>query len=64
MTFKKGDLVYRRLPDYFDGKKWHYKYDGPFRVMGEINGYLMVRRPRCAPFVLSAKNALRKQDLP
>lgn len=64
MTFKKGDLVYRQFPKYFDGNKWLYDNDGPFKVMGEIDGYLMVRRPRCTPIVLYAKNALRDQDLP
>ena len=28
---------------------------GPIRLMTSAGGYVMVRRPRCAPFVLSIK---------
>jgi hypothetical protein len=31
---------------------------GPIRLMAEADGYVMVRRPGCLPFVLSAANWL------
>lgn len=60
--YKKGDIVYRELPDTFNGKKWIYKIDGPLIVMGQMEKYLMVRKKGCMPFVLAAKEALKKPD--
>ena len=36
----------------------HDAYDahGPIKYMTRSGGYVMVRRPRCAPFVLSEKD--------
>ena len=42
-------------------KRWR-DHIGPIRVMSEpIDGYLMVRRPGAAPFVLSVKQMLNAE---
>lgn len=51
----KPEQGYRLLPDRFEGKKWTYKIQGPFRIMGEAEGYCMCRFPGAAPFVISRK---------
>lgn len=33
-----------------------YDASGPIKYMTRSGGYVMVRRPRCAPFVLSEKD--------
>lgn len=62
MDYKKGDIVYRELPDTVVGGKWTYKVDGPLIVMGQIEKYLMVRKKGCMPFVLAVRDALKKPD--
>lgn len=32
-------------------------HEGPITVMAKADGYVMVRRPGCAPFVLSVREA-------
>ena len=62
--FKKGDQVYREVPDQFDWNKgWSYKKAGPYKIMAEVEGYLMVRRPRAMPFVLSKKDAIPESEI-
>jgi hypothetical protein len=50
---------HRQTADKFDGKKWSYRDldpgHGVLRFMARSGGYVMVRRPRCAPFVLTEK---------
>ena len=58
---KRGDDVYRLFPVGCQNGKWSFKVDGPFKIMGEIDGYLMLRRPRCSPFVLSKKDAVNEK---
>lgn len=55
---KRGTLVYRKVPVAFINGEWHHKLEGPFKVMGLIDGYLMLRHPRAMPFVLSISKAL------
>ncbi len=52
MKLKK--MVYRRQqPDTFDGDKWTYMaIEFEVIVMAEVDGYAMVRKPRCMPFVV------------
>ena len=48
----------RQFPKALVGGKWQYHqpYLGDrIRLMGRSGGYVMVRRPRCFPFVLSEK---------
>lgn len=37
------------------GPKLHRLGDGPVRLMARSGGYVMVRRPGCAPFVMTEK---------
>lgn len=50
---------HRMTPDKFDGRKWTHKRIDPeggrLRFMARSGGYVMVRRPRCSPFVLTEK---------
>jgi hypothetical protein len=57
--WKRGDVAYRSTPDTLKGGKWYYKAHGPFKLMGIIDGYAMVRFPRCMPFTVAVSN-LRK----
>lgn len=59
IEWKRGNMAYRSMPDKFVYGHWHYKAQGPFRIMGIIDGYAMVRIPRCSPFVVAVKD-LRK----
>lgn len=47
------------VPDKFDGKKWiHRRRDpegGRIRCMARSGGFVMVRKARAAPFVLTEK---------
>lgn len=61
--FKKGETVYRLIIDKLVDGKWTQKEDGPFKVMGQIENYLMIRRPGCIPLVLSARAAIRDKDI-
>lgn len=41
----------------FDGHSWDYETEQcEVRVMSRAEGYAMVRRPRCMPFVCSEKD--------
>lgn len=33
------------------GQIWQDEYGGIFRVMAVADGYVMMRRPRCCPFI-------------
>lgn len=45
-------------------KRWR-DHRGPIRVMGEpVEGYVMVRRPGCSPFILSVKQVLNAEKHP
>lgn len=50
---------HRMTPDKFDGRKRTYRRldpeGGRLRFMARSGGYVMVRRPRCHPFVLTEK---------
>ena len=54
-------MLKRKKPDKFDGKRWTY-LDEEFEVivMAVVGVYAMVRRPQCAPFVVWAKELVRK----
>lgn len=51
----------RQFPDRFDGKRWTYKAGdmGRLRCMARSGGYIMVRKPRAMPFVLTEKEWAR-----
>jgi hypothetical protein len=55
---KRGDTIYRLMHVGFHDNQWTYKVDGPLKVMGEIDGYLMVRKKGAAPFCLWRKDAV------
>lgn len=59
IQWKRGNAAYRSMHDKFVYGHWHYKAHGPFKIMGIIDGYAMVRFPRCMPFVVAIKD-LRK----
>lgn len=46
-TMQRGEIV--------DGKAKSINYEVPVRVMAVTEGYAMVRRQGCSPFVLEAK---------
>ena len=39
---------------------WHPDRGGPFRVMTVVDGYVLLRRPGCMPFVESVRDVGRK----
>ena len=48
-------------PDKFDGKNWSYKTDlREVEVMAVADGYAMVRRKGCAPYICQAKEIKEK----
>ena len=50
-------------PDKFDGKKWTYKTNLiEVEVMAIADGYAMVRRKGCAPYVCQAKEIKEKNS--
>lgn len=50
-------ILRRTVPDKFDGKKWTHKTEEFEVIVLAIAGrYAMVRRPRCMPFVVNAKD--------
>jgi len=55
-------MLKRKKPDKFDGRRRTY-IDEEFEVivMAVVGVYAMVRRPQCAPFIVSAKELVRKQ---
>lgn len=53
--FKRGMIVPIYRHDSYEGKIWYYK-KSESKVMGEIDGYLMVRNKGCVPFVVSVKD--------
>lgn len=58
MQIKKGSNVYRMLPETLEASGWKYKVDGPFKVMGQVENWLMVRRSGCAPLCLYVLEAV------
>jgi hypothetical protein len=55
-------MLKRKKPDKFDGKRWTYLDDEvEVIVMAVVGVYAMVRRPKCTPFVVWAKELVRKQ---
>lgn len=55
MSLKVGQIVKVRRHKAFDGKKWEYEYFEA-KVIGFVENYAAVRRPRAAPFLESIKN--------
>lgn len=60
MNFDHRDRAdHLTIPDTFDGKKWtHRRRDpegGRIRYMARSGGYVMVRKSRMMPFVLTEK---------
>lgn len=56
---KRGDkIIYNRpMPDAFRGGKWIYKnYKREAKVMAIADGYVMLRHPRCMPYIESLKD--------
>lgn len=52
----------RSVPSKVKGKVWeteHYT-DGPVHIMTEKDGYAMVRRKGCMPFVIQSKDIIRE----
>lgn len=57
-NFDPRDRAYRRPERRMVGRKWVTEMQGDggmVRLMARSGGYVMVRRPRCAPFVLTEK---------
>lgn len=55
---KKGDMVTVYVPKQFDGNEWtHSCFEA--KVMCVVDGFAMLRRPHCMPFVESV-NMLEK----
>lgn len=57
-NFDPRDRAYRRPTPKPNGKKWVMEMEGDggiVRLMARSGGYVMVRRPRCSPFVLTEK---------
>ena len=53
MTRKEFAIVRKRTPKTFDGKTWTYSAeDYEVCVMTRVEGYAMVRRKGCVPFVV------------
>jgi len=50
---------HRMVPDRFDGKKWHLRRADPegglVRFMARSGGFVMARKPRMQPFILTEK---------
>jgi len=58
--FAKGDMVWIERPVWIDGKRTSERSVSiQASVMGQIGNWVMVRYPRCMPFVESAAD-LRK----
>ena len=54
---KKKMILKRARPSSFEAGKWIYKtQEFEVTVLSIVDGWAMVRRPRCAPFVEQAKN--------
>lgn len=48
-----------KYPELEKGKMvWKTTVRGPVRIMAQAEGYAMVRRPGCAPFVIKADQIL------
>jgi hypothetical protein len=48
-------------PDKYDGKNWTYKTDPrEVEVLAVADGYAMVRRKGCAPYICQAKEIKEK----
>jgi FPC/CPF motif-containing protein YcgG len=55
---KNKKVIFRHtIPIKFDGKKWTYSFDEhEVIVMAVVDGYAMIKRPGCMPFVVNAKD--------
>lgn len=52
MAKKKKMMLIRERPISFSDGKWHYERQKfEVIVMSVVDGWAMVRRPRCVPFV-------------
>ena len=62
-NFDPRDRAYRRMVRSHDGRNWGPEEEqgdgGRVRLMARSGGYVMVRRPRCIPFVLTEKEWAR-----
>lgn len=54
----------RIIPSKVKGKVWETQeyVDGPIKVMAEVDGYAMVRRKGCMPFVIPSKDIIREGE--
>ncbi len=59
----KGDLVTVYRPVRFDGEQWLCDCFAA-KVMGIVDGYAMLRRPRCVPFVESVSDLEKWRNNP
>lgn len=58
VNFDPRDRAYRRPERRMVGKKWITEVEGDggkVRLLARSGGYVMVRRQRCMPFVLTEK---------
>jgi hypothetical protein len=57
MTKKKNMIWVNKTP-WFHDNKWEYKIVDEIEVivLAIMDGYAMVRRPRCMPFVISVSD--------
>jgi len=62
-SFEIGTLVYKTIPDKFDGKKWHYKIIGPFKIICHVEkNYIAVKAKGGVPFIISKKSAIFAEE--
>lgn len=56
---EKKMLFRTNNPTTFDGDKWTFEVI----VMAEVDGYAMVRRPHCMPFVVGRDQLHTKEEM-